>query len=248
VQQLPRSSGAAKALRAAFIAGEGRKLVVADWSQVELRIIAHYSKDKAMNEAFESGADLHTRTAALMFGVPESSVTKDQRGAAKAINFGIAYGMGAPGLFKSLNTARIKTTLPECKKFIAAYRRSYPGIPSLLDRIEKAARERGYVRTLFGRRRRLAPDGGNELSVKNAVIQGSGADIAKDAMVRLHAQLPAGAFLITMIHDEFVVECLEEQAEEVRALMVEVMSKRPDGFTVPLLVESKIADNWGDAK
>ncbi|MCI0389108.1 MAG: DNA polymerase [Acidobacteria bacterium] len=248
VQQLPRSSGAAKVLRAAFIAGPGRKLVVADWSQVELRIIAHYSEDKAMNKAFTDGADLHTRTASLMFRIPEPSVTKDQRSAAKSVNFGIGYGMGAPGLFTSLSAAGVKTSLPECRKFIESYYRSYPGVKRLQERIEKAARDRGYVRTFFGRRRRLAPDGGNMLSIKNAVIQGSGADIAKDAMVRLHAALPKDAYLIAMIHDEFVVECLEEQAEEVRALMVEVMGKQPEGVTVPLLVEAKIADNWSDAK
>jgi DNA polymerase I-like protein with 3'-5' exonuclease and polymerase domains len=248
IQQLPRSSGNAKVLRAAFIAGPGRKLVCADWSQVELRIIAHFSKDKAMNEAFASGADLHTRTASLMFNKPESGVTKEQRSAAKAINFGIAYGMGAPGLFKSLNASGINTSLDECKKFVAAYHRSYPGIGRFLNAIKSQAWEQGYAKTLFGRRRRLAADGSNELSVKNAVIQGSGADVAKDAMVRLHVALPKEAHLIAMIHDEFVVECLEEQAEEVRALMVEIMGKQPEGFTVPLLVDAHIGDNWGECK
>jgi len=248
VQQLPRSSGDAKVLRAAFIAGPGRKIVGADWSQIELRVLAHFSKDKALNSAFASDDDLHTRTASLMFKKPEAQITKAERGAAKSINFGICYGLGAPGLHKNLNANGIVATQDECKEFIAAYRRSYPGISRFLNAIKTVAWEQGFAKTLFGRRRRLDADGGNELSVKNAVIQGSAADIAKDAMFRLHAALPAGAYLIAMIHDEFVVECEDSQAEEVRALMVEVMSKQPDGFTVPLKVDAQIGDNWGKCK
>ena len=248
IQQLPRSSGEAKVLRAAFIAGPGRKIVDADWSQIELRVLAHFSKDESLNEAFASDADLHTRTASLMFKKPEAQITKEQRGAAKAVNFGICYGLGAPGLFRSLHAAHIPATLEECKKFIASYRRSYPGISRFLNGIQFRLQEQGYITTLSGRRRRMRADGSDALSVQNAIILGSAADIAKDAMVRLHAQLPAGAYLIAMIHDEFVVECAEEQADEVRVFMVEVMSKQPDGFTVPLKVDAQIGDNWGECK
>jgi DNA polymerase-1 len=248
VQQMPRSSGLAALLRASFIAGPGRKLVCADWSQIELRVLAHFSQDRALIEAFLSGADLHARTAALMFGKDENAISKRERTIAKSINFGIAYGMGAPGLFRSLNAARIAVNQDECAEFINTYHASYPGVRRFLDAVGRTAQRQGFIRTLAGRKRRLNDDSSNMLSVKNAVIQGSAADIAKHAMVRLHKALPEGAHLIAMVHDEFIVDCPAQQAADVLALVKATMERPPKGFLVPLVVDAQIGDNWGACK
>jgi len=247
-QQMPRSSGPAQVLRKAFIAAPGHRLVVADWSQVELRILAHFTGDNGLCEAFAQDADLHRRAAAKMFHKSDETVSPQERTIAKTINFGLSYGMGAPGLFKGLNAKGLKVTMGECRSFIQAWNRSYPGVKNFFDELGRTARRQGYVTTFAGRRRRMNADGSNELSVKNSVIQGTGADLLKRSMVRLYGALPEGARMICCVHDEIVTECREEQAEEVRALMVEIMQSAPEGFTVPLKVDAKIAGNWGEAK
>jgi DNA polymerase I-like protein with 3'-5' exonuclease and polymerase domains len=255
VQQIPSRSELGKRLRQMFIADEGNVLVVADWSQMELRILAHYSRDPLLLEAYtaEQETDLHALTASRMFGKEVDSIEKSERTVAKMINFGIAYGITPAGLFNRLRPAGVDVTEEDCQRFVADYFKTYPGVRKFLARAEQAARERGYVRSLFGRRRRLK-GGERGLSsrevrqAQNFIIQATAADLAKDAMVRLHAALPEGASLIATIHDEFIVECRREQAEEVRALTVETMQQTPAGFAVPVKVDAKIGENWGACK
>jgi DNA polymerase-1 len=251
VQQIPSRSELGKKLRRMFVAEEGNVLVVADWSQMELRILAHYSKDPLLIEAYtsENETDLHTLTASKMFGKPESDVTKTERGVAKMINFGIAYGITPIGLFNRLRPQGAAVSQEDCERFIADYFDTYAGVRTFLNKVETVARTRGYVKSLSGRRRRVSGRNPREVrQAQNFVIQGTAADLAKTAMVQLHTNLPAGARLIAMVHDEFIVECRAEQAEEVRALMVETMSRQPQGFVIPLKVEAQIGANWGECK
>jgi len=251
VQQIPSRSELGKKLRQMFIADEGNALVVADWSQMELRILAQYSKDPLLMEAYTSGAeaDLHTLTAARMFGKAEADVTKPERSIAKMINFGIAYGITPIGLFNRLRPQGVDVTKEQCERFIADYFKTYAGVKKFLDKVETVVRERGYVKSLSGRRRRVSGQTAREIrQAQNFIIQGSAADLAKMAMVKLCGALPEGARLIAQVHDEFIVECRADQAEDVRGLMVETMQTAPDGFNVPMVVEAKIAGNWGDAK
>jgi DNA polymerase-1 len=252
VQQIPARSELGKRLRQAFICEPCNKLVVADYSQMELRVLAHYSKDPLLLSAYtsESEADLHTLTAARMFGASETEVTKTQRSVAKMINFGVAYGITPVGLFNRLRPQGVDVTEDQCERFIADYFKAYAGVRKFLTQVETRLKERGYVRNLFGRRRRLSGRTAREIrQAQNFVIQATAAEMAKQAMVRLHAALPEGACLIATIHDEFIVECRAEQAEEVKALMEAVMTAAlPEGFAVPLRVDAKIVDSWGEAK
>ncbi|MBL8189230.1 MAG: hypothetical protein JNK38_14575 [Acidobacteria bacterium] len=251
VQQIPARSELGKKLRQMFIADEGNALVVADWSQMELRILAEYSKDPLLIEAYcgERETDLHTLTAARMFGKAEADVTKPERSIAKMINFGIAYGITPVGLFNRLRPQGVDVTEAQCEQFVADYFRTYPGVRKFLNQVESRSRQRGYVHNRFGRRRRVSGQTSREVrQAQNFIIQATAADMAKMAMVRLHAALPEGARLIAMVHDEFIVECPAAQAEVVRDLMTEVMQAAPTGFTVPMVVEATIAANWGEAK
>jgi DNA polymerase-1 len=234
-----------------FIAGEGNALVVADWSQMELRILAQYSKDPLLLSAYQSGAetDLHTLTAARIFLKTESDVSKSERSIAKMINFGIAYGITPLGLFNRLRPQGVNVSIDQCEQFVADYFKAYSGVRKFLDQVEPKLRERGYVKNWFGRRRRLLGRTSREVrQAQNFIIQSTAADMAKTAMVRLHSTLPEGARLIAMVHDEFIVECRRELAEDVCVVMVEAMQAAPDGFVVPMVVEATIAGNWGDAK
>jgi DNA polymerase-1 len=216
-----------------------------------LRILAQYSKDPLLLSAYQSGAetDLHTLTAARMFGNAEADVSKQERAVAKMINFGIAYGITSVGLFNRLRPQGVDVTLEQCERFIADYFKAYSGVRKFLDQVEPRLRERGYVRNWFGRRRRVSGRTAREVrQAQNFIIQSTAADMAKTAMVRVHSALPEGARFIAMVHDEFIVECRRELAEDVRALMVEIMQGSPEGFIVPMVVEAKIASNWGDAK
>lgn len=251
VQQIPARSELGKKLRRMFIADEGNALVVADWSQMELRILAEYSKDPLLIEAYtaERETDLHTLTAARMFGKPEADVTKPERSIAKMINFGIAYGITPRGLFNRLRPQGVDVTEAQCEQFVADYFKTYPGVRKFLNQVESRSRQRGYVHNWFGRRRRVSGQTAREVrQAQNFVIQATAADLAKMAMVRLHAALPEGARLIAMVHDEFIVECRAGQAESVRDLMIETMSQTPDGFTIPLRVDAHIGNNWGECK
>src|SRR5262249_5280085 len=251
VQQIPSRSELGKKLRRMFVADEGNALVVADWSQMELRILAQYSKDPLLLSAYQSGTetDLHTLTAARMFGKAEADVIKSERAVAKMINFGIAYGITSIGLFNRLRPQGVDVTEEQCERLIADYFKAYSGVRKFLDQVKPRLRERGYVRNWFGRRRRVPGETPRQIrQAQNFIIQSTAADMAKTAMVRVHSALPEGARLIAMVHDEFIVECRRELAEDVRSLMVEAIQTTPDGFVVPMVVEAKIADNWGNAK
>lgn len=251
VQQIPSRSELGKKLRKMFVADEGNVLVVADWSQMELRILAHYSKDPLLLEAyqFEAQTDLHTLTASRMFGKSESDVSKTERAVAKMINFGIAYGITPIGLFNRLRPQGVEVTQDQCEQFIADYFKAYPGVRRFLDQVEPRLREKGYVHNWFGRRRRVSGRTPREVrQAQNFIIQSTAADMAKTAMVRLHAALPEGARLIAMVHDEFIVECRTDMADDVRALMGAAMLTAPEGFIVTMAVEAEIGASWGDCK
>jgi DNA polymerase I-like protein with 3'-5' exonuclease and polymerase domains len=249
VQQIPGKSELGKAIRRAFICEEGNKLIVADFSQMELRVLAHYSQDETLLNAYCNGAetDLHALTARKMFN--KEDVSKDERGIAKMINFGIAYGITDVGLYRRLTASGIDTTTKDCKKYIADYFKTYPDVKRFLSQVEKTIRERGYVKNLFGRRRRLKGNSQKEIrQAQNFIIQATSADLVKRAMLSLSAKLPEGADLISMVHDELIVECRAAHAEEVRGIVVEVMQDTPEGFSVPMTVDAHIVDCWSDAK
>lgn len=249
----PARSELGRRLRNCFIAGPGRKLVVADYSQMELRVLAHYSEDPLLLEAYNSTGDidLHYRTASLVFNKPESDVTKGERGIAKTANFAISYGITALGLYKRLKALGIQTTLPECVDFVAKYFKTYRGVKAFLERVERTVKRRGYVMSLYGRRRRVKGKTPREIrQAQNFIIQSSAAELCKQAMVDVHAQVPDGDFIQAMIHDELIVNCEESHAEAVRDLVIEQMSRTPDwvDFKVPIKADVHIVDRWGDAK
>jgi DNA polymerase I-like protein with 3'-5' exonuclease and polymerase domains len=249
VQQIPGRSELGKAVRRAFICEEGNKLIVADFSQMELRVLAHYSQDETLLNAYCNGeeTDLHTITAQKMFN--KEDVNKDERSIAKMINFGIAYGIGYAGLYRRLTATGIDTTPKECKRYINDYFKTYKGVKSFLTRVEKTIRTRGYVKSLFGRRRRLNGNSSGEIrQAQNFIIQATSADLVKRAMVALDSKLPEDAQLISMVHDELIIECRADHAEQVLGIVVDVMQDTPEGFTVPMPVDAKIVDCWADAK
>ena len=192
LQNIPIRSEEGRRIRTAFVAPTGRKLVACDYSQIELRIMAHLSGDAALVRAFESGADVHRATAAEVFGKPLDEVSGNERRAAKAINFGLMYGMGAFGLARQLGIGR-----GEAQDYIALYFSRYPGVRDFMERTRQQARERGYVETVFGRRlaldyihsRNAAQRAGAERAAINAPMQGTAADIIKRAMVDIDAWL-----------------------------------------------------------
>ncbi|MEJ7863200.1 MAG: DNA polymerase, partial [Pyrinomonadaceae bacterium] len=249
VQQVPSRSELGKAVRRAFICEDGNKLIVADFSQMELRVLAHYSQDETLLGAYCNGGetDLHNITAQKMFG--KTDVSKDERGIAKMINFGIAYGITDVGLYRRLTAAGIDTTPKECKKYITDYFKTYKGVDKFLSKVKKTIQTRGYVKNLFGRRRRLNGNSSREIrQAQNFIIQATSADLVKRAMVALDSKLPEGAQLISMVHDELIIECRSDHAEDVLSIVVGVMQDTPEGFTVPMPVDAKIVDCWADAK
>jgi DNA polymerase-1 len=249
VQQIPNKSELGKAVRRAFICEDGNKLIVADFSQMELRVLAHYSQDESLLKAYRNGGetDLHTITAQKIFG--KSDVDKNERGIAKLVNFGISYGITDVGLYRRLIATGIETTPEECKRYINDYFKTYKGVDKFLKKVKDAIQQRGYVKNLFGRRRRLKGINAREIrQAQNFIIQATSADLVKRAMVALAAKLPEGAQLISMIHDELIIECRGDNAEDVLKMVVEVMQDTPEGFTVPMPVDAKIVDCWADAK
>lgn len=249
VQQIPARSELGKKLRSAFIAEPGNKLVVADYGQMELRCLAHYTQDPSLLAAYENGVDLHTLTASQVFGKQESEVTKSERSIAKTINFGVAYGITPRGLFNQLSSVGIEANERQCEQFIRDYFKTYKGVRRWLDDTERTARTKGYVTTFFGRRRRLVGrDSRAARQACNFPIQGTAADICKEAMVKVNESLPSGAHIIAQVHDELIIECLAKDADFVRDMVKEIMEKAPEGFTVPLEVDAKVVDNWSEAK
>ena len=231
---------------------EGYRLVAADYSQIELRIMAHLSGDKGLLDAFAHGLDIHKATAAEVFGVALDDVTGDQRRSAKAINFGLIYGMSSFGLAKQLGVSR-----KSAQEYIDLYFARYPGVLRYMETTKNFAREKGYVETILGRRLYLpeinARNGmrrqGAERTAINAPMQGTAADIIKKAMIRVDEWLQASgldARVIMQVHDELVLEVAHESVEAVvEGIKVQMSSAAQ--LSVPLLVEAGIGDNWDEA-
>jgi len=252
LQNIPVRTQEGRRIRHAFIAPEGYKLVAADYSQIELRIMAHLSQDQGLLDAFSKGADIHSATAAEVFKVGLEEVSSDQRRSAKAINFGLIYGMSAFGLAKQLGISR-----KEAAQYIDHYFETYPGVQNYMDDVRTKAQEQGYVETLFGRRLYLP-----EIKAKNAMrrqaaertainapMQGTAADIIKRAMVSVDNWLKASEFdaqVIMQVHDELVFEVKEDQVD---AFVDAVKQQMADAASldVPLLVEAGVGDNWEQA-
>ena len=252
LQNIPIRTAEGRRIRQAFIAPAGYKLLAADYSQIELRIMAHLAKDESLLEAFRHDRDVHKATAAEVFGVALDEVTSDQRRKAKAINFGLIYGMSAFGLAKQIDVER-----KEAQAYIDRYFARYPGVLAYMERTREQASQQGYVETLFGRRLYL-PDihaqnqalrKGAERTAINAPMQGTAADIIKRAMVAVDqwlTQSQVDARMIMQVHDELVLEVREDAVEQVSAQLKALMGQAAD-LDVPLLVEVGVGDNWDEA-
>ncbi|SET54667.1 DNA polymerase I [Marinobacter segnicrescens] len=253
LQNIPVRTEQGRRIRQAFVAPEGHKLVAADYSQIELRIMAHLSGDKGLLGAFERGEDIHRATAAEVFGVTVDDVSSDQRRSAKAINFGLIYGMSAFGLSRQLEVDR-KTA----QDYIDRYFHRYPGVLEYMDRIRKQAHDDGFVETLAGRRlylpeinaRNKQMQQAAERTAINAPMQGTAADIIKRAMVTVEDWLLAehadDARMVMQVHDELILEVRESALEVICRGLEERMSGAAD-LKVPLLVEAGVGDNWDEA-
>jgi len=252
LQNIPVRTARGEAIRRGFIPGDGCRFVVADYSQIELRLLAHLSGDEAFVQAFRAGGDIHRQTAAVIFGVEAAAVSADQRARAKTINFATLYGQGAHALSRQLGVSR-----EEAKRFIEAYFARFAGVRRFLDEAVGSAREKGYAETIFGRRRYI-PDlqdknfnirSFGERTATNSPIQGSAADLMKVAMVRVADALGAvrGARLLLQVHDELVVETPAETAEAVAGLVKRHMESAAD-LSVPLVADVGIGADWVDAK
>ena len=252
LQNIPIRSEDGRRIRTAFVAPPGRKIVACDYSQIELRIMAHLSGDEALVRAFESGADIHRATAAEVFGKSLEDVSGNERRAAKAINFGLMYGMGAFGLARQLGVAR-----GEAQDYIALYFSRYPGVRDFMERTRQQARDAGYVETVFGRRlaldyihsRNAAQRAGAERAAINAPMQGTAADIIKRAMVRVDSWLEDyrdRALMILQVHDELVFEADEDFLPTLMAQVPALMAGAAE-LRVPLVVDSGVGDNWDEA-
>ena len=253
LQNIPTRTDLGSEIRKMFIPAEGCVLVDADYSQIELRLLAHISGDTAMQAAFTSGADIHTATAAQVFHVEPADVTHEMRRRAKAVNFGIVYGISAFSLSQDIGV-----TVAEAKAYMEAYFATFPGVRKYMDDVVAQAKERGYVETLFHRRRDLPEIKSSNFNMRsfgervalNMPIQGTAADIMKLAMVavetRLKAELPE-AKLVLQVHDELIVECPEGQAAAAAKLLEEEMEQVAH-LSVPLTAEAHWGRNWLEAK
>ena len=252
LQNIPIRTARGRRVRQAFVAGPGNVLIAADYSQIELRIMAHISKDPALCQAFQEGRDVHRATAAEVFGVERDAVTDDQRRAAKAINFGLIYGMSGFGLARELGIAR-----GDADAYIEKYFARYPKVREYMEQVREQAHEQGYVQTVAGRRLYVERIGSRnynqrqaaERTAINAPMQGTAADIIKLAMIEVNRWLKEehpDCALILQVHDELVVETpsakVKEIAEGVRTRMEGV-----DGLDVPMVVEARHGDNWEQA-
>ncbi len=253
LQNIPIRTARGEAIRRGFVPARGWRFVVADYSQIELRLMAHLSGDPAFVEAFRSGGDIHRQTAAIIFGVELDTVTPEMRARAKTINFGTIYGQGPFALSNQLGI-----TQDEAKAFINDYFARFSGVRAFLDRQVELAREQGYVETLFGRRRYIPEIHDKnfnlrsfaERTAQNTPLQGSAADLIKRAMIDIHRALPeAGmqARLLLQVHDELVVEAPADEAERAAELLKSHMEGAAE-LSVPLVVDVGIGENWVEAK
>jgi DNA polymerase-1 len=256
LQNIPIRTEEGRRIRRAFVAAKGKRLISADYSQIELRLLAHIAEVPALRQAFADGIDIHAMTASEMFAVPLKDMTSTIRSRAKAINFGIIYGISAFGLANQLGIPR-----GEADAYIKKYFERFPGIRDYMERTKEFVRRNGYVETVFGRRIHIkdvkaqsaAQRAFGERQAINAPIQGSAADVIRRAMVRLPQALAnhdLGAQLLLQVHDELVIEAAEEDADRVAQLAREVMEKAPLPaleLRVPLVVDARAGANWGEA-
>ena len=252
LQNIPVRRELGAQIRKMFVASPGRVLVDADYSQIELRLLAHIANDETMIAAFRSGEDIHAVTASQVFGVPLAEVTPLQRSHAKAVNFGIVYGISAFSLAQDIGVFQ-----SEAKAYMDSYFAKYHGVRAYMTRVVEQAKADGYVTTLFGRRRDLPELKSSNFNLRsfgervalNMPIQGTAADIIKAAMVRVDARMRAEhlqARLLLQVHDELIVECPAEEAETVKAILTEEM-EHVVNYRVPLLVDAKIGASWAEA-
>ena len=253
LQNIPTRSELGRTVKTAFSAGEGSVFLAVDYSQIELRLLAHLSGDEHLVRAFNEGEDFHAETAARVFGVPVSEVTPDLRSRAKAVNFGIVYGQQAYGLSQSLHIS-----MAEARDMIDRYYEAYPGVRTFLDNVVVRAKQTGYAETMYGRRRHI-PElkaknpqlrGFGERTAMNHPMQGTAADIIKIAMARVSRRLEEedfAAHMILQVHDELDFECPVDEVERLTAMVRDVMEHVVD-LRVPLIAEASTGITWADAK
>jgi len=253
LQNIPIRTARGREIRKAFVPrNKDYVLLAADYSQIELRIIAHLSRDEAMMEAFRQGLDIHTATASRVYGVPVEEVTREMRRHAKTVNFGIIYGISAFGLSERLGIPR-----REAAEIIENYFEKYPGIKRYMEQTVEFARQHGYVETLLGRRRYLSDiNSANgvvrayaERNAINAPIQGSSADMIKIAMIRIFNEIQKRGMrskMILQVHDELVFDAYQEEVDALKALVEEKM-KNALPLDIPVVVDINTGNNWLEA-
>jgi DNA polymerase-1 len=256
LQNIPVRNAEGRKIRTAFIAPQGKKLVSADYSQIELRVLAHVADIAQLKQAFDDGIDIHAMTASEMFGVSVEGMPSEVRRRAKAINFGIIYGISAFGLANQLSIPR-----EEASSYIRTYFERFPGIKDYMEATKATARENGYVETIFGRRIHY-PDikasnaqvrAFNERAAINAPIQGSAADIIRRAMIRMEPALVAAkldAKMLLQVHDELIFEVDDQQVDRTIEIVREIMvnaAMPAVSMAVPLQVDARAAQNWDEA-
>jgi DNA polymerase-1 len=254
LQNIPIRTKEGREIRTAFIAERGHKLISADYSQIELRVLAHIADIPQLTRAFSDGLDIHAMTASEMFGVPVQGMPSDVRRRAKAINFGIIYGISAFGLAAQLGISK-----QEAGEYIATYFKRFPGIRDYMDGMKSLARQRGFVETIFGRRvhypeintKNPSMRGFLERAAINAPIQGSAADIIRRAMIRMPGALAAAELgsvrMLLQVHDELVFEAKEAEVDGALKTIAGVMERAAEPavrLRVPIHVDAKAADNW----
>ncbi len=255
MQNIPVRTEMGRRIRQAFVASPGHKLLAADYSQIELRLMAHLSGDPGMCEVYKKNGDIHAETASRMFGIPIDMVSRDQRSSAKAINFGILYGMGPQRLARDL-----KISFQDGREFLAAYFREFPGVKEFQNHAVSETREKGFVTTLLGRRRYIPElrGGGRgmraqaENMAKNTPVQGTAADMIKVAMIRIHKRLCDGSYktrMLLQVHDELVFEVPESPENELDRVTAMVKKEMAGALKleVPIVVDVGVGDNWLEA-
>jgi len=252
LQNIPIRTEEGRRVRNGFITDKGSMLLSVDYSQIELRIVAHMAEDESMLAAFRAGEDIHVTTAAAVYGIENEAVTKEMRRHAKAINFGLIYGMSAFGLTRTTDL-----TLAEAENFVKTYFAKFPGVKKYLDETRKLAAQQGYVETLLGRRRyfpalqskiNVQMKNREEREAINAPIQGTAADIMKIAMLKIPQALKSAklnAKLLLQVHDELVLECPKEELEKTAQLVQEIMANAYP-MSIPLSTEARAGQSWGE--
>jgi DNA polymerase-1 len=254
LQNIPIRTELGRRVRRAFIASPGNRLLSVDYSQVELRIVAHISGDTAMLAAFRAEQDIHAATAAAIYSTAIDSVSREQRRHAKAINFGLIYGMSAFGLTRTTDL-----TLAEAEDFVEAYFQQFPGVKRYLDGVRRQAAEQEYVETLLGRRRYFPGLGSQsnrnirsreEREAVNAPIQGTAADIMKLAMLHIREALAKAGLsgrMLLQVHDELVLECPQDEVKSTAQVVRDVMGSAYT-LSIPLATEARSGQNWGEMR